>query len=344
MKCLVVDAPQSVRLADRDPLSPATGQVVIRPTAVGLCGTDLEIIDGRIDPSYVHYPLVLGHEWTGTVLRPGADSSLKPGTRVVVEGIVACGRCAACVGGATNLCETYDEIGFTRDGAAAEEISVPSALVHQLEPRVHPEDAALIEPCAVAYRALRRANPTPGWRILVVGDGTLALLATHLARLWAPAHVAVCGLRPQQKSLAVAAGASSFSTGSTPPGDGFDLVIEAAGTAQASVTALESARRGGIVVLLGLPGHEEKAPVAIEDLVNNDLTVFGCFGYTSSTWREAVTLLNSGALTPRFLITHRFRLEDWAKAIAVLRGAQGCRGKVLLLPAVANETVLRLSS
>ena len=96
----------------------AAGELLIRPELVGLCGTDLEIVDGTLDPAYIRYPLVLGHEWTGTV---AADARAGRG-RVVVEGIVPCGHCARCRTGETNLCATYDEIGFTRDGAAARHV------------------------------------------------------------------------------------------------------------------------------------------------------------------------------------------------------------------------------
>ena len=107
---LVVRTPGEVLLEQREVPRPGAGEVLIEPELVGLCGTDLEIIDGTIDPAYLRYPLALGHEWTGRT----AD-----GTRVVVEGIIACGHCLRCRSGETNLCETYDEIGFTRDGPRA---------------------------------------------------------------------------------------------------------------------------------------------------------------------------------------------------------------------------------
>ena len=131
---LVVSSPGEVSLEQRARPVPGPGEVLIRPAAVGLCGTDLDILAGRIDPAYVRYPLVLGHEWSGTVLA-GGDGSLAPGTRVVAEGIVPCGHCTACRAGQTNLCETYDEMGFTRDGAAAGYAVVGQTLVHPLAAR-----------------------------------------------------------------------------------------------------------------------------------------------------------------------------------------------------------------
>ena len=154
----------------------------------------------RSTPPYVRYPIALGHEWTGIVT---GDSPLA-GSRVVVEGVVACGHCARCARGETNLCETYDEFGFTRDGAAAGLVAVPTPLVHPIAAGVAAEDAVLTEPAAVVYRGLTRAAIAPGSRVLVIGDGTIALLAVYLVRLWSPAEVVLLGRRAAQAELAAA--------------------------------------------------------------------------------------------------------------------------------------------
>jgi 2-desacetyl-2-hydroxyethyl bacteriochlorophyllide A dehydrogenase len=331
MKALVVREPGQITLEEYPGPVQVPGSVLIRPVVVGMCGTDLEIIDGHIDPAYVHRPVVLGHEWSGVVV-DGTDAPESPpvGTRVVVEGIVPCRHCAACVAGDTNLCQTYEEFGFTRDGAAAELLSAPSELVHALAPEVSLESGALVEPASVVLRALLRAAPRPGLRILVVGDGTVALLAATLARLWSPASVTMLGARPDQHILASAAGVDTFVLDSSSAGGGYDLVIEAAGAASAVETAMGAARRGGRVVLLGLAGNNITAPLRIDDVVNGDLTVSGSFAYTSSTFRTVVDLLNTGRLTLDFLVTHRFPLTQWESALAALRSPTGTRGKILL--------------
>ena len=330
---LVVTAPGIVGLEQRGIPVPAPDELLIEPELVGLCGTDLEIVDGTIDPAYIRYPLVLGHEWTGTVVAgPGgvANGSPPAGTRVVVEGIIGCGHCLRCRSGDTNLCETYDEIGFTRDGAAARHIAVPAGQAHQLAPGVSADDAVLIEPASVVFRALARAGVTPGSRALVIGDGTVALLAVYLLGLWSPAQTVLLGRRDGQAALAAAAGAAAFVTDPSAAGTGFDLVIEAAGANDAAVAAFAAARRGGTVVLLGLPPRGTPAAVAVDDLVNNDLTILASFGYTSSAWKGVVTLLNAGRIRPGFLVTHRFGLQEWEAAVTTLRGAASPRGKVLL--------------
>jgi threonine dehydrogenase-like Zn-dependent dehydrogenase len=336
---LIVSAPGVLGLERRAAAAPAEGYLRVEPDLVGLCGTDLEIIDGTIDPAYIRYPVALGHEWTGIV----TGNSPLAGRRVVVEGIIGCGHCERCAAGQANLCDTYDEIGFTRDGAAASQIDVPATLVHALDNRVAAEDAVLTEPAAVVYRALAKAGVRPGSRVLVIGDGTIALLVVMLARLWSPAEIAMLGQRVQQAGLAATAGATSFSTGAGGSGESsqragtiaassadYDLVVEAAGATAAGQTALAKVSRGGTVLLLGLPPHGETIALAADDAVNNDLTLQGSFSYTPAAFRAVVSLLNSGQLRPGTLITHRYPLAKWDQAVAALRGTAGPRGKVLL--------------
>src|SRR5262252_2039698 len=327
---LVVRQPGEVVLEERDIPRAGPGELLVRPEVVGLCGTDLDIVAGRIDPAYIRYPLVLGHEWSGTVAGPAGGDGLAPGTRVVGEGIVPCGHCPRCRAGQTNLCLTYDELGFTRDGAAAGFVTVQRSLVYPLAPGAGAEDAALAEPASVVYRGLSGAAIAPGWRALVVGDGTVALLAVRLLQLWSPAETVMLGRREGQAALAAKAGAARVETDSRAAGAGYDLVVEAAGSTDAVLSAFAAARRGGTVVLLGLPPHGATAPVPVDDLVNNDLTIRGSFGYTSAAWREVVTLLNAGLLELGFLVTHRFPLTEWEAALDTLRAPVSPRGKVML--------------
>jgi len=325
VKALVVRSPHDVGLDDIDQPTPGPGQVLVQPLVSGLCGTDLEIVAGSIDQAYVRYPVVLGHEWVGRLAEHPAGSGL-----VVVEGIIPCGVCDECERGATNRCRTYDEIGFTRHGALAEYIAVPEHLLHHVHPEVSALDAALVEPMAVVWRALTRAQVPDGARCLVVGDGTVGLLAALLLRRFSPASVTMLGLRHAQRDLAHQAGVDTFTTdvGTAT----FDVVIEAAGQGSAITTALRSAHRGGVVVLLGLPAHGTSVALAPDDVVNNDLTIQGSFSYTRRSWAEVVALLNDRVVRPAFLVTHRFDLTRWRDALDTLAHAPGDepRGKVVL--------------
>lgn len=302
---------------------------MVMPLLAGVCGTDLELIDGTIDPAYVHYPLVLGHEWVGRLERDVAGVG-PTGKNVVVEGIIPCGACAACARGAHNICAIYDEIGFTRAGAIAEHVSVPEGLVHLLGDDVELDDAALVEPMAVVWRALTRLPIRHDLSVAIIGDGTIALLAAHLVRLFEPRRTTVFGRREEQRELALLAGADEFEVSS--PSQLFDLVIEASGSGEGVGTAIDHCARGGMVILLGLPPHGTKVDLAPDDLVNNDVIIQGSFSYTREAFADVVRRLNTRELRPSFLITHRFELENALGAVATLRGGttNEPRGKVII--------------
>jgi len=246
----------------------------------------------------------------------------------VAEGIVPCGAGRSCKAGETNVCETYDELGFTREGGASDQVLVPARLVHPLDPDVSLLDAALIEPSSVVLRAFEKARPKPGDCVLVVGDGTIGLLSASLVRLWSPASVTMIGRRPEQSELARSVGVTTFSTDDGVAG--FDLAVEAAGDPEAALTAIGAVRRGGTVVLLGLPPAGSRLDLAADLLVNNDLTVAASFGYTSGAWTRMVGLVNAGRVHPAEIVSHRFALEDHELAFAALEAVEGARGKVVL--------------
>ncbi len=330
MKVLAVSAPGSVALATINEPTAGAGEVEVAPLLSGMCGTDLELIDGSIDPAYVRYPLVLGHEWVGR-LASDVEGVAKAGEHVVVEGLIPCEVCDECRSANSNRCTTYDEIGFTRQGALAESIVVPQRLVHRLEETVDVADAALIEPMAVVWRALTRIPLRSSIRVAIVGDGTIALLCAYLVRLFEPATVVVVGRRNAQSGLAEAAGADEFLT--VTPNRSFDLVIEAAGNASSVMSALSLAARGGMVILLGLPVHGTKIEVAPDELVNDDLIIQGSFSYTREAFARVVAEVNASRLKPSFLITHRFSLDESMEAIDVLRGRIPktlARGKIVV--------------
>lgn len=338
-RALVVAGPGEFALVSRDPLVPGPDEVVCRPTLVGVCGTDLELVRGDVDPAYVHYPVTLGHEWVGVVIRLGDRvTGIALGDRVVGEGVVPCGRCDRCKEGATNLCETYDELGFTREGAASDEVALPARLVHRIGADVTAETAVLIEPAAVVLRGLERADPQPGAGVLIIGAGSIGLLAAHLIRRWSPFSVDVLGRHSMQSELALTMGADRFDNDEGRSANprrlfgrpaGFDVVVEAAGRPEAIATAMKAARRGGTVLLLGLAGAGRTVALSPDELVNGDLTIHASFSYTSKAWTRTVDLANAGTLRPAPLVTHRFPLERFQDAFATLGSRRGPTGKVV---------------
>jgi len=328
VKTLVAFGNGRVEIVEASHVVAGKGEVTVAPILTGVCGTDLEIIHSKIDPEFVQYPVVIGHEWCGRVVNIGSDvSSIKIGDRVVVEGIIPCGHCFECVSGNTNRCTTYNEIGFNLPGAAAELIRVPADLVHKIVDSVSPESAALVEPTAVVTQGILKASPKVGAKVLVIGDGTIALIAGRLIRNWEPNLVHMLGLKEGQRVLAEQAGIDSFLTDA--PNGKYDLIIEASGSSSRISESIRTLVRGGTLLLLGFTGSDVLTPISIDDVVNGDLSVIASFGYTRSAWKQTVTLLNSGALDLTFLVTHRFLLENFSQAISALESALAPRGKIV---------------
>jgi threonine dehydrogenase-like Zn-dependent dehydrogenase len=339
MRAFVVARPGEYGLTDVPEPVAGPGEVLIAPEAVGICGSDLELLDGDRPAGYVCYPIVPGHEWSGTVVACGAGVAwLAAGQPVVAEGVRSCRTCARCREGRTNLCTgPYAETGFTHAGALADRLVVPAVLVHQLPADRPVAPAALLEPAAcVASGLLELGMPEPGSRIAVVGDGALGLLAVLLARLSAPRELVLVGHRPDRigygttcgaTDVVIDAGGDSLATAH----GSFDLVIEATNASSGAVTALALARRGGSVLLLGISGGTR--PAIDPDLISlGQLRVQGGFASSPAAWRWVVSLYGAGLLDPGPLISHRYRLAEVGTALRMLADRTGGALKVLIVP------------
>ena len=336
MRAVVVERPNEVVMRELETPAPGAGEVLVRSHFAGVCGTDVAIATGTfVDPRWVRFPVVLGHEWSGTIAELGRGvTDLAAGDRVVCEGTVPCGHCARCRRGQTNLCENYDQIGFTRSGGYGEFVLVPRRVVHRLPDRVSLEEAVLIEPGSCVLRALRRGNPQPGARIGVIGVGTLGSLALTLARLYSPAALLAFGLREQELELGARLGAETLNVldedAIATALASLDLVVECAGTPGAVELATRLVRLGGHVVLLGIAGEGKQLELPADRLVLGDITVVGNLSYDSATWTDLVGLLDNGLVELAPLITHRFALADFADAFELLLRPRGLVAKVVL--------------
>jgi len=342
MRAYLVEAPGVHRLVEVPPPHPGPGEVLVRPAAVGLCGSDLEVRDGRRPSAYVRYPVIPGHEWAGHVVALGAGvTGVECGTPVVAEGVRACGVCARCAEGRNNLCTgPYAETGFTHPGALAAELVVPAVLLHPL-PADRPltAAAALIEPAAcVATGVLEVGRPAAGSRVAVVGDGPIGLLAVSLLRLSSPGELLLVGSREARSALGGRLGATEVVHRSDPGLAGgsasagrFDLVLEATNSGDGAATALRLARRGGTVVTLGISGAG--VPAIDPDVIClGQLRVQGVFASSRAAWRWVVSLHAAGLFPPMELITHRFPLERVEDAFEVLRDRAAGAVKVVVEP------------
>jgi threonine dehydrogenase-like Zn-dependent dehydrogenase len=331
-----IEAPGRLRVVAAEPQPPGPGAALVRIAWAGVCGSDREVFAGHRAPGYVRYPVVPGHEWSGVVeaVGPGVEPGLV-GRKVVGEGFRPCRRCAACRRGETNLCAAdYRETGFTEPGAWADHLTLPAELLHPLAQDADLRAAAALEPAACVAAAALKAATVPGERVAVVGAGTLGLLAVQLLAATGPAELVVVHPQPARTELALRCGATRLvSPAQAAAGavGGFDAVIEAAGAPGTARLATTLARRGGRVVLIGLPAADPDPPSPAE-LVLGQLTVYTVFGASSGAWSHAVRAFAAGVLRPRLLITHELPLEDAMAAITVLTEQRDTAVKVLIRP------------
>jgi len=339
MLALVVDRPGASAVRQVPDPAPGPGEVLVEVAAAGICGSDLEVLDGRRPAAYVGYPVVPGHEWAGRVLAAGPGvSGVGPGDPVVAEGLRSCGVCDRCAEGRTNICSAaYAETGFTLPGALAERLVVPARLLHRLPADRPLEAAALLEPAAcVASGLLEAGVPLPGSRVAVVGDGPLGLLALLLLRTTAPAELVLVGARPARSAFGPACGATRVVAATDTDAlarlaGRLDAVVEASNSPAGPATALALLRRGGSALLLGISGAGR--PVIDPDTVTlGQLRLQGGFAASRNAWRWVVGLYADGILDPAPLVTHHFPLEAVDGAFAALTDADGGAVKILVHP------------
>jgi 2-desacetyl-2-hydroxyethyl bacteriochlorophyllide A dehydrogenase len=335
MHAVVVERPGAATLRRVPRPEPGPGEVLVRVGAAGICGSDIEVLEGRRPARYVRYPIIPGHEWAGTVeaVGPGIEN-VDAGAVVVAEGFRACGDCARCREGRTNLCAAgYAETGFTHAGAFAEFLCVPARLVHRLPPGTDLAAAAVLEPAACVAQGLIEVDLRPGLTAAVVGAGTLGLLAVGLLSRYSPTRLALVGTRAPRLALGRAMGATEISNvrQDQQPEPGFDFVFEAAGTVDGARTALALARRGGTVILEGISG--QPGGLDADAVVLGHLRVQGVFGASRNAWRWVAELFAAGLLDTEPLVSHSFRLEEHAAAFAALTNRDGDALKVQLRPA-----------
>ncbi|MFE0878351.1 zinc-binding dehydrogenase [Streptomyces smyrnaeus] len=331
---VVLDGPGAARLAPHTPRPPGPGEALVRIHAAGICGSDRELYQGNRPAPYARYPVTPGHEWSGTVVEAGDGvPGAVVGRKVVGEGFRNCQVCERCHTGDTTLCTAgYAETGFTEPGAMAPTLTLPARLLHPLPDEADLTAAALLEPAACVAAAALRARVRPGDRVAVVGDGTLGMLALQLLALGSPAELLLAGARPERASLAAGFGATAYRHHRETEGlGGYDTVVEAAGAPGAARQAAGLLRRGGRLVLTGIPpaGATELDPAA---LVFGQLRVDTVFGAPPAAWAHAVRTFAAGLLDPLPLVTHRLPLAEFEKALALVADGDPAVGKVLLHP------------
>jgi len=271
---------------------PGDDEVLVRPDAAGICGSEIEGYLGRM-PNRVP-PLVMGHEFAGKVAASGRHGTWM-GRRVAVNPLLSCRACARCKAGERNLCAKRRLIGVHVPGGFAERVAVPTTNLIALPDGLDPRTGALVEPLANAVHAVGLARRVvAAERVVVLGAGAIGLFALHAAHAAGLPDVRVIEPNADRRAAALAAGAQGAHADATELSSdrSADLVIDAVGATVTRRTALDIVRPGGAVVLLGL--HEDETALPFHRVVRDQITLQGSFTYTDAEFAKALDLLASG--------------------------------------------------
>lgn len=328
--------------------SPAPGQVKLRVGSVGICGTDIHIYKGTwgCDP-----PVVLGHEWCGTIVEVGSGvTQLAPGDRVTASNPArSCGNCIHCIAGNPFMCARRVSAGYMIDGAFADYHCIDARRCHKIPDHVSFRAAALGEPISVAVRAvIERTTVHAGDLVLISGPGCIGLLTLQIAKLEG-ARVIVAGLNKDKVRLDCARRLGADVVVNVEKQDlldivlaesgglGVDTVYECAGSPTSLDACWRAVRKEGTLVPLGV----QSGPIQtdINSIMMKELRVVGSYGYVWTTWRRTVQLLADGKINVDEMVSHEFPLEAYQEAFRVTQDGSGV--KVILSPEYNGAAALK---
>ncbi|EKK4081380.1 galactitol-1-phosphate 5-dehydrogenase [Cronobacter dublinensis] len=344
MKSVIIHAEGSVRVEERPvPAIEADDEVLVKIVSSGLCGSDIPRVFAR---GARYYPITLGHEFSGYVERCGsAVSDLTPGDAVACVPLLPCFACDACGRGYFSLCRRYQFVGSRREGGHAEYVVVRRANLFLLPPQMPIEDGAFIEPMTVGLHAFHLAQGCEGKNVVIVGAGTIGLLAMQCAQALGAKSVTAIDINPDKLSLAKTLGAdqvfnsremSAEAISAALEAQRFDqLVLETAGAPQTVSLAIAIAGPRAQIALVGTLHHDLTLSAAVfSHILRHELTLLGSWmnysaPWPGEEWQTAARLLAEKRLALKPLIAHQGDAESFARTVQALNGAP-MQGKILL--------------
>jgi 2-desacetyl-2-hydroxyethyl bacteriochlorophyllide A dehydrogenase len=313
------------RLALQERVDPAPGykEVLIETAAVGMCGTDIHVFDGEFEGTV--YPLVPGHEATGTVVALGGGvRSVAVGDHVAVNPSTVCGECEFCLNGKQNLCRSWNGLGVVAsDGAAQERFTAPIANVFKLKPETDLFQASLIEPLACAIRGWDVLPRRIGDHVLVYGSGTMGLIMAQLAPRTGAASVCIVDINEQRLHTAAEVGIEHrFTNADHADRKEWDVVIDCTGNIAAMEDGLPRVKAGGTFQHFGVAPAEAEAKYSPFRIYRDEISIVGTMAVLNSFGR-AVEMFEAGALRPEPMVSHSFTLDDYSQALDLFREGKG---------------------
>lgn len=337
MRALRKTKPQAGFTLSQAPVPPVgPSDVLIRVEKAGVCGTDAHIYSWDNWAQHrVKTPLTVGHEFMGVVERVGAAVRMvAPGDRVSAEGHIADGTCFLCRTGEAHICEKVQIIGVDRDGAFADFIVMPEMNVWKLDPAIPDEFAAVFDPLGNAVHTVMAAGVSVK-SVAITGVGSIGLMAIPVARAAGAAAVFAIDVNPAKLQLAAQLGADETFLATDAglvdkilertSGDGVDVLLEMSGSSQAIDMGLQMVRNGGRAALLGIPSDNISINLA-ERIIFKGLTVLGINGRRMfETWYQTQTLIRSGRVDLRPIITHVLPFEQFDRAFELMHSGEAAK-------------------
>ena len=322
----LASGPGNLGLREQPVRAPDDGEALLEVIATGICGTDLHIADDEF-PSKP--PVTMGHEVTGIVDSVGtATDQHLVGRRVACETYFHfCGSCEYCKTGFPNLCAERQSIGSAVDGGFARWLTVPAVNLHVLPDSVGEHAGALAEPLACVCQCLYDPEVVAeGDRVLVIGPGTMGILTAQAAQA-AGGDVVLAGLEQDHLRLAIAEslGITSVVAGELPSvaAEPFDVVCECSGAEAAVSFGLNQIGSHGHYVQIGIFGRAVAVPM--DQVLYKEITVTSGNASTPRSWRQAMSLLEEGAIDLDPLVTDVVPLGEWERAFAATRRGHGVK-------------------
>jgi len=327
-----------LEIRDLDVTPPQPDEVRIQVAACGLCGSELETFKNR-SPRRAP-PLVMGHEFCGTIAAVGsAVSGWKVGARVVSNSLVPCGRCVRCERGDTHLCAHRQIFGMHRPGAFAEFVNVPARCLLDWPENLPAEAAALAEPLANGIHVVNLTRHLPAATALVIGAGPIGLFCQQALQVLRGTKVWVADLSAERLAVARRLGAVDVINPRTQDaaqilqaatgGEGADLVVDAVGAGVTKRTSLAALRPGGATVWIGL--HENALTFDSYGLTLPEKQVLGTYAAKIEELQHALGLMASGQVDARSWV-QRFPLADGVTAFNRMLAAEGADIKAVICP------------
>lgn len=321
MKQIVQTGPEAVEVQQGNRPSPDPNEVLVRVHTAGLCGSDAHAYQYEGGYEWIPIPRIMGHEYSGEVVALGERvTSVSKGQRVVEEPIHHCGDCFQCDNGQENVCQNFSITGMHRDGAYAEYTVVEPHHLHSIPEGVSLGEAAITEPTSIAARAVfNRSSVTPGDTVLVEGPGPIGSLIACIADSMG-ANVLVSGLNQDTTARLPRLASVGIDTvdvesesleeqldGRT-DGLGFDVVFDTTGHRSGIETAVEVTRKGGQIVVVGLPG--DPSNVFMTPVVRGEIEINSSYGSTWTNFEQALRLMENGAIDADDITDGSFSVSD----------------------------------